>query len=170
MLEDISPDIRFIDKVGRVNDTIMLYRQRVGMLLLAVAGGIFLLLLLRYGARRSVVIVASPLSAVLLTLFGLHVLGEGLSLFNSLALFLVVGIGVDFSIFFAENGAVSERTLLAVGLSALTTLLSFGMLSLSATPVIHSFGLTMLLGIGVSLLLAPVLGQFTRQKRSKHDA
>ena len=44
---------------------------------------------------------------------------------------------------------------LGVGLSAISTLLSFGLLSLSQTPVLRAFGLTMLVGITVSMLTSP---------------
>nr|WP_072599089.1 hypothetical protein [Vibrio vulnificus] len=57
--------------------------------------------------------------------------------------------------FFAEQQG-SHSTLLAVTLSAITTLLSFGLLALSATHAIHSFGLTVLSGIFVAWLLAPM--------------
>jgi predicted exporter len=81
--------------------------------------------------------------------------GSTLNLFNLLALVLVVGIGIDYTLFFAEQ-AQSQSTLLAITLSAMTTLLSFGLLSLSETHAIHSFGLTTLSGIFVAWLLSPL--------------
>ncbi|POB71551.1 hypothetical protein CRN59_03455, partial [Vibrio vulnificus] len=74
------------------------------------------------------------------------VTGSSLNLFSLLALVLVIGIGIDYTLFFAEQQG-SHSTLLAVTLSAITTLLSFGLLALSATHAIHSFGLTVLSGI-----------------------
>jgi predicted exporter len=41
-------------------------------------------------------------------------------------------------------------------LSAATTLLSFGLLAMSAMPALRSFGATLGVGIAVSVLLAPV--------------
>jgi len=41
-------------------------------------------------------------------------------------------------------------------LSAVTALLSFGLLALSTMPALQHFGLTLLLGIGFTALLAPV--------------
>jgi len=41
-------------------------------------------------------------------------------------------------------------------MSAITTLLSFGLLSASQSPILHNFGLIVLVGIGGAFLLAPV--------------
>ena len=45
-------------------------------------------------------------------------------------------------------------TLLAVLLSALTTLFAFGLLSLSSTPALSAFGSVVAIGIPAALLLA----------------
>ena len=87
--------------------------------------------------------------------------GTPLNLFNLLALILILGIGIDYSLFFAElkptdNNHHRRSTLLAITLSALTTVLSFGLLALSATQAIHSFGITVLTGIIIAWLLAPL--------------
>ena len=69
---------------------------------------------------------------------------------------LVLGIGIDYTLFFAEQKGPSHATLLAITLSAITTLLSFGLLALSETPAIRTFGLTVLTGIATAWLLAPL--------------
>ena len=73
---------------------------------------------------------------------------------------MVLGIGIDYTLFFAENRHVDQQqtrsTLLSISLSAATTLLSFGLLALSDTLAIHSFGITVLTGIIVAWLLAPM--------------
>ncbi len=83
------------------------------------------------------------------------VLGSTLNLFNLLGLILILGIGIDYTLFFSEQKK-SLSTLLAITLSGLTTLLSFGLLSLSQTHAIHSFGITVLTGIFVAWLLSPL--------------
>ena len=70
----------------------------------------------------------------------------------------MLGIGVDYALFFRETGAENPATLLAIALSSLTTLLAFGLLALSATTAIHAFGLTILVGILVAFLLSPMGG------------
>jgi len=63
---------------------------------------------------------------------------------------------VDYTIFFTEGHQAASETGLAVLLSALTTLLSFGLLFLSETPALEAVGLTVMLGIGLALLLSPL--------------
>jgi predicted exporter len=82
--------------------------------------------------------------------------GQSLNIFNIVAALLILGIGVDYTIFFAESNNEAEATGLAIMLSAFTTLLSFGLLFLSQTPALASIGLTITLGISFSLLLSPL--------------
>jgi predicted exporter len=83
-------------------------------------------------------------------------MGQAISVFNLMALLLVLGIGIDAALFMRESRGRNYDTLLAIGLSTLTTVLSFGLLSLSATAAIHSFGVTILLGIGFCFILSPL--------------
>ncbi|ANB73580.1 hypothetical protein AYM40_15365 [Paraburkholderia phytofirmans OLGA172] len=83
-----------------------------------------------------------------------------LNLFNWLALMLVLGVGANYAVFLREGCLRADADLGAVWtgvlLSAATTLLSFGMLGMSAMPALKSFGATLALGIAVSVLLAPI--------------
>ena len=74
-----------------------------------------------------------------------------------MALILVLGIGIDFTLFLAEASGDLQSTMFAISLSALTTMLSFGLLSLSSTYAVHSFGITVLLGIAIAYLLSPLV-------------
>jgi predicted exporter len=159
-MADLGQNTVFVDKVATVNALINSYRKNAGFLLVSAFAAVFLLLSLRYGIRYSALIVSSPLVALSASVTGLLLLGEDLSLFNTLALFLVLGIGVDFGIFFMEANDDNSHTLLAIMLSALTTIFSFGMLTLSNTPVIHAFGLTMLIGISTTLILSTIASHF----------
>jgi predicted exporter len=68
----------------------------------------------------------------------------------------MLGVGVDYGIFLHEQKDDTDHTAwLAVGLSALSTLLSFGLLGLSNTPALQAFGLTMLVGTASVWMLAP---------------
>lgn len=132
------------------------YRNRV-VQMLAVAYVLILLgLAWRYGLRRAAVVLAPPVLAGLLALALVSLAGGALNLFNFLALILVLGIGIDFTIFIAESRHDLASTMFAITLSALTTILSFGLLSLSSTFAVHSFGITVLIGIACAYLLCPV--------------
>lgn len=148
----------FVDKISTVNMMLADYRHNTGLLLFATCGLIFVILLLRYKLRRAMLILTVPVVAISITVLVLGLLGENLSLFHVLPFFLLVGLGVDFGIFFAEDGSLSSNVLLTVMLSALTTLFSFGLLTLSSTSTIHAFGLSMLIGLTCDLILSPIAG------------
>lgn len=169
VLADIGDNVVFVDQVSTISDLLFSYRESAVLLLLVAVALIFAMLCLRYGISRASILLSSPLIALSATVIGLAFMGETLNLFNVLALFLVIGVGIDFGIFFAEARRPDPHTLLAVLLSALTTTFSFGMLALSSTSVIQSFGVTMLIGISTVFLLAPVIGNLVTQKENSNN-
>ena len=81
---------------------------------------------------------------------------EPLSLFHVLALWLLLAMGVDYGIFLLEHEAEQGEAWLAVGLGAVSTLLSFGLLAISSTQAIHAFGVTLGAGITIVWLMSPL--------------
>jgi predicted exporter len=97
--------------------------------------------------------------ALIFTVAALLALGERLSLFHLVSLLLVLGIGVDYGLFFSRPGADPElrrRTLHALLVCCGSALTVFGMLSISALPVLRAIGLTVSLGVATSFLAALV--------------
>ena len=109
---------------------------------------------------------AVPVSATAVTVTVLSIAGEPLTVFHSMALFLVLGLGMDYVIFVEEMGDEGASTMLAVLLSALTSLLSFGLLAWSSMTVVNAFGITVLIGNGANLVGA-MLYRLRRQKNEK---
>lgn len=161
-LAKTDPRIHFIDPAGDLSTLFGQYRHQTIWLTLVSYGLVLIILLSRYGLRGGLLVMAPPVIAAVASLSTLGLLGESISLFNIMALLLVLGIGVDYSLFFRETGAESPATLLAIALSSVTTLLAFGLLALSATTAIHGFGLTILIGILVAFLLSPMAGWIDR--------
>lgn len=155
-LEVNSPGITFIDRVDDISQLLKRYREFASYLVIAAYLLIFLLLIIRYQFKKACLVILPPLLAAGFALAMTAWLGVPLNLFNTLALLLVLGIGIDYSLFFAERPQHRETTMLAIMLSAMTTILSFGLLALSHTPVIHSFGLMVLMGISMAFLCAPM--------------
>ncbi len=86
--------------------------------------------------------------------------GQPLTLFGVLAMSLIFGIGIDYSLFFAYSGGDPLRqrsTMFAILLANLTTQLSFGLLALSHTSAIAGFGLVLSGGIFTAFLLSPLV-------------
>lgn len=148
------PGIRFIDRVAEISDVLASYRAAVLKLLTGAYVVIFLALAFRYGTRGACWMIGAPLGATALTLAFAGIWGQPVTLFVALALLLLLALGVDYAIFLREARAEHRTALLAVSLSAFTTMLSFGLLTLSSTPLIRAIGWTLFVGIGCCWLIA----------------
>ena len=148
------------------------YRQRV---LFALAGAALLLVLTVWLALRQprrVLRVLLPMAlTTLLILAVLRGFGVELTLFHLVALILAAGLGLDYGLFFDHAGDSREeqlRTLHAVIVCSLTTLLVFALLALSSIPVLRAIGSTVAIGVFGNFILAllitrqPVVADATR--------
>jgi predicted exporter len=149
--------VMWVDKVAEISAVLGAYRRTMGWVLLGAYAVVFCLLLPRYRRRTWRVLAPAAMASVgVLALLGWT--GQPLQLFHVLALMLLLGVGVDYGIFMQEPARARGTPWLAVGLSAVNTILSFGLLALSRTPALQAFGLTMLAGILLVWLLVPCFG------------
>ncbi len=154
-----APGVRFVDTVADISDLLDQKRQSASRLLIVAYAAITLLLLLRYRSAQALRLVAIPLLSSLLTLALLATAGIAINLFHIFALFLVLGLGMDYSIFLHEAKQDRQPCLLAILLSAITSCLSFGLLALSSTAMISAFGITVLIGSVLNWLLVPLINR-----------
>ncbi len=155
--------VRFVDKTGSVS-RLFAELRRAGAVWLAAACGIILLVLaLRYGPRDALALLAPTLLGLAAAPGIAALFDVEYSLFSVMALLLVLGVGVNYAIFLREGGTRTGAALAGVMASAATTLLSFGLLSMSATPALSRFGTTLAAGIAVAVLLAPLALIWSRQ-------
>ncbi|MBC3874107.1 transporter [Undibacterium sp. LX15W] len=155
--------VQWVDKIAEISSVLGRYRQNMGWVLIGAYLLVFGLMFHRY--RKDTWRTLAP--AALASIFTLALLGisaQALQLFHILALMLLLGIGVDYGIFMqeqnrqtTEEAATQSRNLawLATGLSAASTILSFGLLALSNTPALRAFGLTMLIGTALVWFIVP---------------
>ena len=115
------------------------------------------LIAFRYRDIKKIKIMLVPICSTLVCIVLIQLLGGALNLFHVMALFLVLGLGMDYVIFIEEMSSRSSEALAAITLSSVTSLLSFGLLSLSSTPIVHSFGLVVLVGNTCNLIASFVL-------------
>ena len=143
----------------------MIERYRNQSLQLTALGVAAMLALLTWGlkgfgeAARVLlpVLLAAAIEAGLLPL-----LGSRLTLFHLVALLFVVGTGLNYSLFFnrvPRDPDERRRTLLSVTVCCLAALCSAGALALSATPVLHAIGVTVLCGTPLALVLSAAFGR-----------
>ena len=148
-----SEGVRWVDRTAAYSDLLSHYRRMMGGLVFAAYAAVGLALVLRFGRRAWRALLPTALAgATSLGLLGW--LGVPLDLFGVLAQLLLLGFGIDYGIFLLEHDD-DPASWLAVSLGAASTTLAFGLLALSATPALHSFGLSLLLGIGLVWLLSP---------------
>lgn len=164
------PGVSWVDKAASVSNLFGAYRVDSGLWL---AGALILvaaLLMWRYGVRGGIATTLPVVFAIGLTLAVFGYARVPLTLFNWLALMLVLGVGANYAVFLRE-GCMRDMTDLGavwtgVLLSAATTLLSFGMLGASAMPALRSFGTTLAMGIVFSVLFAPLATPFGKESRT----
>ena len=149
--------VKFADPTADLSALLGLYRVRALALLALSVAGIFVLATWRYGLLGAVRALAPSLTALAVAPCALALLGYPLTFFTVMAMVLLLSFTMDYSVFCAEARAEDQPiALLAVWMAALATVLSFGVLALSSTPAVASFGLTILLGVSLAGLLAPV--------------
>jgi predicted exporter len=154
-LANSTPGLYFVDQVQNVSDLLKKYRAQIGQWLIIAYLIVLAVLLLRY-RKKLWRVVLPPLLASVFTLAILVQVEQGINLFHLMALILVLGIGLDMGIFLTETNE-ALHTWLAVSLSTYTSLLAFGLLALSETPVLHHFGITVAIGLSLVWLLAPTV-------------
>ena len=94
------------------------------------------------------------LSSTVVTACILAYSGNPLSIFHLIALLLVIGLGLDYALFFnriAVNREEWDSTFRSLWVCGITTLLVFGILALSSTPPLRAIGITVVLGTLISM-------------------
>ncbi|MFF7108402.1 MMPL family transporter [Pseudomonas sichuanensis] len=152
---DDLPGVQLVDRLGELNQLFAATQLSAAELKLLSCLLIVVLLVLPFGLRGALRIVALPLLAALCSLASLGWLGQPLTLFSLFGLLLVTAISVDYAILMHERIGGAAVSLLGTLLAAMTTWLSFGLLALSSTPAVSNFGLAVSLGLAFSFLLAP---------------
>ena len=146
------PGVSLVNQTQDLSSLLGRYRTSVSLLLGVTLLALGIGLAFRYHRRSARMLVPLLLAmAVALACAAL----DGITLFHVMALLLVIGIGLDTAVFYTEGGFTPESWL-ASSLACGTSILAFGLLSLSAVPVLHQFGLIILTGILGCWLLTPL--------------
>ena len=102
-----------------------------------------------------------PLLAAVIVVTALLALnGQALSIFHLIGLLLVVAVGSNYTLFF-DHPSISQqdrmRTLTSLLFANISTMLGFGLLSFSQSPVLNAIGSTVALGAFLSLVFSAIL-------------
>jgi predicted exporter len=130
----------------------------------ALLGALGVVVLVAFTLRswRRVLAVCQPLLlAVLLTMGALAALGTPLGILHLVGLLLVVAVGSNYALFFDMlqrdsqlDAAAMQDTLASLLLANLTTVLSFGLIAMSAIPALSAIGRVVAPGALLALLLS----------------
>lgn len=154
---------RLVDLKQASESLVVAYRERI---LWALALAAVLLVAAVWIALRSPHRVWRVLAPMALTtviiLAVLRACGVELTLFHLVALILAAGLGLDYALFFEHAGDDREeqlRTLHAVIVCSLMTLLVFALLALSSIPVLRAIGVTVALGVVSNFVLGLLIAR-----------
>ncbi len=149
------PGVQWVNYVGDISQGMREHRRLSLVMLslaLIVATAVLAFLL---GPRQALRVISVPVLAILVSLAVVGYSGALFSVFNLMALLLIVGVGIDYALFYHCADREGRRSAaLAVTMAAATTVLAFGLLAFSQTPVISAFGITLVPGLVAAWLLA----------------
>ena len=160
----------YLDIKEESNQLVTNYRNEMVQLL--GWGGLLIVLCLLLGLQslpRALRVMLPVFCGVVVVSAFLHLIGQRFSLFHLASLLLVVGIGLDYSLFFNRRHESAEeysRTVQALIICSSTTVLVFGMLAFSEFPVLQAIGATAALGSLLSLLFAAMTAGIDGMARS----
>lgn len=114
-----------------------------------------LLVLALYRRWQALTVLAAPAVGILIGIAAPAAFGMPISFFSVAALFVVIGAGIDHSVFLFEAQTTDGQDKeLVVLLAAVTTILSMGLLALSSTYPVASFGAVVAAGVTAAYLFS----------------
>jgi len=149
-MAETHDQVEYLDLKAVSADSITSFRNAA---LVRLAAGMFVIMILLYLARRDLMmtlrILFAMVSALAMTAGLMLLLGEKFSLFHILASLVVVGVGLDYGLFFSWQTDVPDdqrRAFHGIAICAVSTTIVFALLALSSISVLRVIGLTVALG------------------------
>jgi predicted exporter len=157
------PAVTYVDLKTDSNRLMSAYRDRT---FLIVMGGLLVIsVVLAVGVQSFSLlwpILFPIMSALAVVAAVVNLSGESLSLFHIATFLLVIGLGLDYAVFFNRPERSDEgrsRTLYGLLVCSTTTVLVFGVLAASSIPVLHAIGMTAAIGSLCCLLFAGLMAK-----------
>jgi len=157
----------WVDRKASFDSLFALYRTLLTGLLFVALAVIACGAMVRLGWRKGLISLVPSVLSLSCGLAALAVTGHPVNLFSLLALVLVLGIGINYTLFFSNPRGTPLTSMLAITLAMMTTLLTLGMLVFSATQAISSFGIVLVSGIFTAFLLAPLAMPVKKERKRK---
>lgn len=163
-----GPGSRLVNPADRFTAAFGEYRVHALWAALAAGACAVLAVLAVFRTPWSLAILAPPVLACAAGMLVPAAFGLPVSFFSAAGLLVLLGVGIDYSAFEWEAGLKPDRwTAVAVTIDALTTLLSMGLLGISDTLPVRSFGLTVAVGVAVAMCLSYIPRRVARVYQAK---
>ena len=156
-----NAQVRWVDLRAESTAMMTAFRQRA--MLYSGLGALLIFGVLGQGLRsapQAFRLMVPVLLAIALTAGTLAAAGAPLSILHLVALLLVLGVSINYSLFLARAAIAREdawRTLRTLAVVSGTTLCAFGMLAWSQIAILHVIGTTVCLGVAFSLVCSALL-------------
>ena len=153
------PDALVLDQRTFLDEAYGRFRSRTLQMIAAGLVAVFLIVHARYRRLRLSLAAFLPgVLGVVVTLALLSLFGVALNLLHLVGVLLVLSMGSDYGVFVVESRSHPEElgaTILSLVVAMLSTVLSFGLLGMSANPAMAALGITAGLGTFLSVVFAP---------------
>lgn len=153
---DEIEQVEFLDLKAVSANSITSFRNAA---LIRLFVGLIVIMALLFAMRRDAMvtirILFAMISALAMTAGAMLLLGEKFSLFHILASLVVIGVGLDYGLFFSWKAEVLEdrrRAFHGIAICAVSTTIVFALLAMSSISVLRVIGLTVALGTCLTFL------------------
>ena len=147
-------NVEYLNLAKYISDKISQHRINCMKLVIPIFISLYLLLLLTYrNVKKSFRIILPSILAVSFAICLSAIIAKEINMFHILSAFLIIGFGLDYSVFRASG---VKKSTLAVFLSCATSVFSFLLLSFTGFKLISSIGLMLSIGLISSYILSLV--------------
>ena len=161
MMQQFAKDheeVEYLDLKQEATNLVARNVKWVSLVMIACVVLIYLVLSKSFGSVvRPFRIMVPTFSAAVVVAAILVNIGYPLSIFHLISLLLVVGLGLDYALFFnrlPDNHDEWNTTFKSLWVCGVTTVLVFGILTFSQTPPLKAIGITVGIGAFISIVFA----------------
>lgn len=152
--EEQLENVEYLNLTKYISKKVSEHRINCMKLIIPIFISLFLLLLITYrNLKKAVRIIIPSIIAVSFALCLSAIITKEINMFHILSAFLIIGFGLDYSVFRASG---VKKSTLAVFLSCTTSVFSFLLLSFTGFKLISSIGLMLSIGLISSYILSLV--------------
>ncbi len=147
-------NVKFINIADSISKIVKDGRMSCKALFIPILLILYITVTLFFGLKNSIFIILPSIMGSIFSLAVLGLINTEVNIFNTLAIFLIIGFSLDYSIF-RFNGVKNSDN--AVFISCITSVFSFFLLSMTSFRLISSFGLMLSIGLLTSYILSFLL-------------